>query len=144
MGAGEGPDRGDSAEAGTVRLFTDWRFPTKTGRAQFHAPPDGLQSELPDEAFPLILTTGRIRDQWHTMTKTGKVARLRRHQPQSVLEMHPEDACPLGIGEGDIVLVESRRGEVRVPVRLTGNVKKGSVFLPMHWGTIQGSGSLTG
>ena len=130
-GQGDGPD--------AVRLFTDNRFPTPTGKARFHAPADGLRSELPDHDFPLILTTGRIRDQWHTMTKTGKVARLKQHQPQSVLEMHPEDACPLGIGEGDIVIVESRRGSVRVPVRLTGNVRKGSVFLPMHWGTIQGS-----
>ena len=124
---------------GEARLFTDRRFPTPAGKAVFHSPADGLGSELTDPDFPLILTTGRIRDQWHTMTKTGKVARLRQHMPQSILEMNPEDACPLGIAEGDIVLVESRRGEVRIPVRVTGNMKKGSVFLPMHWGMIQGS-----
>lgn len=125
-----------AAGPGMSRLFTGGRFPTTTGRAVFHASPDGLRSELPDNDFPLILTTGRIRDQWHTMTKTGKVARLRQHAPQAMLEMHAEDAGPLGIGEGDIVQVESRRGEARMPVRLTDNVKKGSVFLPMHWGRI--------
>jgi ferredoxin-nitrate reductase len=122
-----------------VRLFTDRRFATPTGKALFHAPADGLPGERPDKDFPLVLTTGRIRDQWHTMTKTGKIARLRLHQPQSVLEMHPEDARTTGIGDGDIVLVESRRGEVRLPVRLTADVKKGCVFLPMHWGKIHGS-----
>jgi len=137
--AGHGSALQPGSEAEPVRFFTDGQFPTKTGKAIFHAPPDGLGSELPGDGYPLILTSGRIRDQWHTMTKTGKVARLRQHMPQSLLEMHPEDAGPLGIGEGDIVVVASRRGEVRVPVRLTGNVKKGSVFLPMHWGKIQGS-----
>jgi ferredoxin-nitrate reductase len=137
---GSGPGLGQHGSGlDPVRLFTGGRFPTPTGKARFHAPADGLRSELPDQDFPLVLTTGRVRDHWHTMSKTGKVARLRQHAPQSILEMHPEDACHLGIGDGDIVVVESRRGTVRVPVRLTANVKKGSVFMPMHWGTIQGS-----
>ncbi len=124
---------------GTARLFIDRNFHTPSKRATFHAPPDQLRSELPDGDYPLILTTGRIRDQWHTMTKTGKVGKLRQHTPQAFLEMHPEDAAPLGIGEGDIVVVGSRRGEVRVPVRLTEQIKRGAVFLPMHWGKILGS-----
>lgn len=124
---------------GTPRLFTDWRFATPSEKAIFHAPPDELRSELPDGDYPLILTTGRIRDQWHTMTKTGKVGRLRQHIPQSTLQMHPEDALKQGITEGDIVVAESRRGEVRVPVQLSLNIKKGTVFLPMHWGKVSGS-----
>ncbi len=79
---------------GTPRLFTDLQFPTPTKKARFHAPADDLRSELPDDEYPLILTTGRIRDQWHTMTKTGKVGKLRQHIPQSTLQLHPEDAWP--------------------------------------------------
>jgi len=128
-----------SVNGGTERLFLDHRFPTPTGRARFHANADEVRSELPDAEYPLILTTGRIRDQWHTMTKTGKVGKLRQHMPQAFLEIHPDDAAGLTIREGMIALVESRRGEVRVPVRITNNVKKGMVFLPMHWGKILGS-----
>jgi len=125
--------------AGTPRLFQDKKFHTASGRAVFHAAEDGLRSELPDPDFPLILTTGRIRDQWHTMTRTGKVNRLKQHIPQSFLEMHPFDARAQGLEDGEIVVVRSRRGEVRVPVRLTETVKKNTVFLPMHWGKILGS-----
>lgn len=128
-----------SKDNGTARLFTDRQFPTSSGKAIFHAPPDDLHSELPNPDYPLILTTGRIRDQWHTMTKTGKVGKLRQHIPQSTLQMHPDDALRRGVADGDIVLVSSRRGEVRVPVQLTDNIKKGTVFLPMHWGKIQGN-----
>ena len=124
---------------GTERLFQDYRFHTPSGRAVFHANPDDVRSELPDDSYPLVLTTGRIRDQWHTMTKTGKVAKLRQHIPQAFLEMHPADAAAIRLNDGDITLVESRRGEVRVPVRITDRVKKGAVFLPMHWGKILGS-----
>jgi len=128
-----------SSGNGTPRLFTDLHFPTRSGKAIFHAPPDDLRSELPDPDYPLVLTTGRIRDQWHTMTKTGKVGKLRQHIPQSMLQMHPDDAAAQNIAEGDIVIVESRRGDVRVPVQLTPSIKKGAVFLPMHWGKVSGS-----
>ncbi|HXB06273.1 MAG TPA: molybdopterin-dependent oxidoreductase [Puia sp.] len=128
-----------SVQWGGERLFTDHRFHTPSGRAIFHAAPDEVRSELPDADYPLVLTTGRIRDQWHTMTKTGKVAKLRQHIPQAFLEMHPADAPALHLKEGDIALVASRRGEVRVPVRLTDSVKQGAVFLPMHWGRTLGS-----
>jgi ferredoxin-nitrate reductase len=126
-------------DGGTERLFTDHRFHTPSGRAVFHSGADEVRSELPDDRYPLILTTGRIRDQWHTMTKTGKVGKLRQHIPQAFLEINPANALALELREGDIALVESRRGEVRVPVRVTDNVKKGAVFLPMHWGKILGS-----
>jgi ferredoxin-nitrate reductase len=133
------PYPAERADGGTERLFTDQRFYTPSGRANFHALPDEVRGEMPDDDYPLILTTGRIRDQWHTMTKTGKVARLRQHAPQALLEMNPEDAEEIRIGEGEIAVVESRRGEVRLPVRITSTIKKGAVFLPMHWGKILGS-----
>jgi len=125
--------------AGTPRLFTDRKFLTPSGKAVFYGAPDDLRSELPDPDYPLILTTGRIRDQWHTMTKTGKVNKLKQHIPQSFLEMHPANARSLGLAADDIVMVRSRRGEVRVPVKITDAIKKGTVFLPMHWGKILGN-----
>jgi ferredoxin-nitrate reductase len=127
------------ADGGTIRLFTDGQFLTASKRAIFHAVPDEIRSERPDGDYPFILTTGRIRDQWHTMTKTGKVNKLNQHSPQAFLEMHPEDACGLGIAGGEIVVVASRRGEVRVPARLTETIKRGVVFLPMHWGKLMNS-----
>ncbi|HTR27912.1 MAG TPA: molybdopterin-dependent oxidoreductase [Puia sp.] len=124
---------------GSPRLFTDGRFLTASGRAIFHAVPDELRSERPDGDYPLLLTTGRIRDQWHTMTKTGKVNKLKEHYSQAFLEIHPEDAGKLGIAAGEIVEVSSRRGEVRVPAQLTETIKRGVVFLPMHWGKMMNS-----
>ncbi|MFC5409918.1 molybdopterin-dependent oxidoreductase [Larkinella bovis] len=124
---------------GTQRLFTDHRFYTANQRAQIHAVPDGNASEPTDEDFPLVLTTGRIRDQWHTMTKTGRVAKLGQHSPQPFLQIHPDDAAQRGIREGQLVDVRGRRGEVRVRAQLTDDVRPGLCFLPMHWGKILAS-----
>ena len=119
-----------------------WPYPggqVHIDRGIFHAVPDEILSERPDGEYPFILTTGRIRDQWHTMTKTGKVNKLKQHIPRSFLEMHPENAAALGIAGDDLVLVQSRRGEVRVKARLSDTIKKNTVFLPMHWGKILGN-----
>jgi ferredoxin-nitrate reductase len=124
---------------GTKRLFTDHQFYTKNKRAQIHALNDENTSEQPDEDFPLVLTTGRIRDQWHTMTKTGRVAKLNKHTPQPFVQVHPEDARNRGIEEGQLVTVSGRRGEVRVKAQITEDVRPGLCFLPMHWGKILGS-----
>jgi ferredoxin-nitrate reductase len=80
------------------------------------------------------LTTGRIRDQWHTMTKTGKVSRLMTHTPSPVLEINLIDAFKNKIKNGDIVVVASKNGEVRVKAKVTDTIKEGVLFLPMHWG----------
>ncbi|GAB2767830.1 hypothetical protein GCM10027275_07860 [Rhabdobacter roseus] len=121
---------------GTPRLFTDHRFYTPNGRAQLHAVPDGNASEPTDEDFPLILTTGRLRDQWHTMTKTGRVAKLNQHTPEPFLQLHPQDAAARGIRDGQLVQVTGRRGEVRVKAQLSEDVRPGLCFLPMHWGKL--------
>ncbi|MCE7058614.1 nitrate reductase [Dyadobacter sp. CY343] len=122
-----------------ARLFTDHQFYTPNKRAQIHAVDDENRSEPVDENFPLILTTGRIRDQWHTMTKTGWVARLNKHIPQPFLQIHPTDAAKRNISDGQLVTVRGRRGEVRVKALVTEDVRPGLCFLPMHWGKILGS-----
>jgi ferredoxin-nitrate reductase len=123
----------------TKRLFSNNSFYTPSKKAIIHAPPDINQAEMPDVAFPLILTTGRIRDQWHTRSKTGKVNKLNQHISRAYLEINPLDAEELNIKEEDVVVVTSRRGEVRVKAKVTHAIKKGVVFLPMHWGKILGN-----
>ncbi|WP_159022855.1 nitrate reductase [Formosa sp. L2A11] len=125
----------ESQKGGTPRLFEDKKFYTPSQKAMFNVP-DFINntSDLPNETFPLILTTGRVRDQWHTMTKTGKVSRLKTHYSTPVLEISQVDAFINKIKDGDVVEVTSARGVVRVRAKVTDTVKNGVVFLPMHWG----------
>ncbi len=120
---------------GTPRLFLDQKFFTPTQKAIFNIPAQiENASEKPNAEFPFILTTGRIRDQWHTMTKTGKVARLRTHYSHPVLEINQLDGYIFKIKEGDVVEVKSKNGVVRVRTKLSNSIRGGVVFLPMHWG----------
>jgi len=116
-------------------LFTDKKFLTPSQKAIFNIP-TAIEntSEQPNDAFPFILTTGRIRDQWHTMTKTGKVSRLMTHIPSPLLEINPIDAFKTGIKNEDIVIVSSKNGAVRVKAKVSDTIREGVVFLPMHWG----------
>ncbi|MFI5138155.1 MAG: molybdopterin-dependent oxidoreductase [Sphingobacteriales bacterium] len=139
QGSVQWPYKKKGQGAGTIRLFTDKRFYTPSKKAIIHPVPDANTSEKPDDTFPFILTTGRIRDQWHTMSKTGKVNKLNQHYPQSFMEIHPDDASALGINEGDITVITSRRGEVQVKAKISKQIKPGVVFLPMHWGKILGN-----
>ncbi len=133
------PFRSRSSQQGTKRIFTDKQFYTPSSKAQISAVPDDLNSERPDADYPFILTTGRIRDHWHTRSKTGKVNRLNQHVKQSYLEIHPDDADKLGIKAGDMTWITSRRGEVIVEAKLSAQMRSGVVFLPMHWGKISNS-----
>jgi len=123
----------------TERLFADRNFYTPSQKALIHAVPDALNSEMPDNEYPFILTTGRIRDQWHTMSKTGKVNKLNKHLSESFVEINPVDAAAMGLNEGDITIITSRRGEVQVKAKVTTGIKQGVVFMPMHWGKILGN-----
>ncbi|QJW91818.1 molybdopterin-dependent oxidoreductase [Spirosoma taeanense] len=125
---------------GTARLFEDRQFYTPSRKAQIKTVSDENQSEATSSDFPLILTTGRIRDQWHTMTRTGKVAKLNTHIPKPFLEIHPKDAEERSLREGDPVVITSARGEVRVNAKLTKDIRRGVVFLPMHWGKLLNDG----
>lgn len=126
-------------ESGTRRLFTDGKFYTLNQKAKIHAVPDENHSESLNEDFPMVMTTGRIRDQWHTMTKTGKVNKLNQHIAQPYLEIHPEDAQERQISDNQIVEIVGRRGKAQVKAKVTTDVKKGVCFMPMHFGRILGS-----
>lgn len=129
----------DSDSAGTARLFVDNQFHTPDKRANIHAVSDQNQSEVLSPERPLILTTGRIRDQWHTRSKTGKVTRLNQHISESFLEINPIDAIQRNIGDNELIEVSSLRGEVRVKAKYSNDIKPGVVFMPMHWGCIKNS-----
>jgi len=125
---------------GTPRLFTDNQFFTPTGKINFNTSVQTInQSEKLSTEFPLVLTTGRIRDQWHTRTRTGKVNRLDTHIPTPYLEMNSVDAFERKIKEGDVAMINSARGEVRIKVKLGFDIRRGVVFMPMHWGKILGN-----
>jgi ferredoxin-nitrate reductase len=126
----------DAASEGTPRLFTNKLFYTPNGRAKIHTVAEENLSDPPTPELPLILTTGRIRDQWHTMTKTGKVNKLNQHIDKPFLEIHPSDALERGIAEGDPVIITNGQGRVQVNAKVTKEIKKGVVFLPMHWGKV--------
>jgi len=133
------PYKTKSRPEGTKRLFIDRKFYTPSQKAIIHAVSDVFTSERTDNDYPFVLTTGRIRDQWHTMTKTAKVNKLTQHLKESFIEIHPHDAAKLQLAEGDVTVITSRRGEVRVKAKLTTHIKPGVVFLPMHWGKILGN-----
>ncbi|KUM77142.1 bifunctional nitrate reductase/sulfite reductase flavoprotein subunit alpha [Streptomyces curacoi] len=114
------------------------RFPTASGRAAFHARPHLPPAELPDDDYPFVLNTGRVQHQWHTLTKTGKVAKLNKLNPGPFVEVHPQDAAELGIADGDQVEVASRRGRAVLPAVVTERVRPGCCFAPFHWNDLFG------
>jgi ferredoxin-nitrate reductase len=120
------------------RLYTDWKFHTPDGRARFAAYHSKGLAEPLDKAYPFVLTIGRLYGHWHTMTRTGRIEKIRKMHPEPFLEIHPKDAQRLGIEEGDMVEVRSRRGMARFPALVTKNIIAGTVFAPMHWGALWG------
>ena len=118
---------------GTPRLFVDGRFPTPDGRARMIPTRPGGPADAVDAAYPLSLNTGRIRDQWHTMTRTGLAPDLCRHAPEPFVEIHPVDAEAAGIKEGTLTRVITVRGEAVALARVTDRQRVGGVFMPMHW-----------
>nr|WP_036496675.1 bifunctional nitrate reductase/sulfite reductase flavoprotein subunit alpha [Nocardia sp. BMG111209] len=108
-------------------------FPTPSGRAQFHPRPHLPADELPDDDYPFVLNTGRLQHQWHTMTKTGRVAKLTKLTGDPFVEIHPADAERLGVRAGDQLEIASRRGRAVLPVRIEDRVLPGNCFAPFHW-----------
>ncbi len=119
--------------SGTARLFSDNKFYTENQKAQFIPIVSHSPTNNPSERYPLVLNTGRVRDQWHTMTRTARSAKLNGHIPEPFVEIHPEDAKKWHVVDGDLAQIESEWGSVLSRVDVTINQKKGSVFIPMHW-----------
>lgn len=128
-----------NATEGTPRLFTDHQFYTPDKKANIHAPEPENLSEPVSEEYPMILTTGRIRDQWHTMTKTGKVSRLTQHIPEAFVEINPIDALKYGIKEDNLVEIKTPHGNTCIKAAISSDIKQGVIFIPMHWGKILNS-----
>nr|WP_245721907.1 molybdopterin-dependent oxidoreductase [Nocardia crassostreae] len=113
-------------------------FATPTRRAVFWPRPHLLPAEMPDDDHPFVLNTGRLQHQWHTMTKTGKVATLNKLNGRPFLEIHPEDAATLDVRDGDHLEIASRRGRAVLPAVLSDRVLPGNCFAPFHWNDEQG------
>lgn len=135
-GAVQWPYTSNTGTFGTARLFTDHQFYTADRKANIISFDHSNQSEALTSTHPLILTTGRIRDQWHTRSKTGKVNKLNQHISESFLEINPFDAASRNIKENEVIEVTSLRGNVRVKAKISTEIKPGVVFMPMHWGRI--------
>lgn len=118
---------------GTARLFNDRGFYTKSGKARLISIKPAPPANLPDAKYPLTLNTGRIRDQWHTMSRTGKTPWLLRHVPESYAEIHPDDAMAANINHNGLVQVSSRLGQWIGRARVSDKQKVGNVFVPIHW-----------
>jgi assimilatory nitrate reductase catalytic subunit len=123
------------AQAGTARLYADGIFPTADGRARFAAQPYRPVAEPRNAGFPLSLNTGRLRDQWHGMSRTGQLGRLFAHQSEPVLNMHPQDMERSRLQPGQLVAVRSRHGQIVLPVQADAGLGLSQVYLPMHWGS---------
>ncbi|HEX6735994.1 MAG TPA: molybdopterin dinucleotide binding domain-containing protein, partial [Azonexus sp.] len=136
--AADGPQQWpypQGAAAGRARLYTDGRFPTADGKARFvvteHRPTaDALTAEQ-----PIALISGRMRDHWHGMSRTGTVPRLFNLEDEPLLSMHPCDLRHRGLESGDLVEVSNGRGRIVVRVQAGEGLQKGRAWLPMHWGS---------
>ncbi|WP_406164265.1 bifunctional nitrate reductase/sulfite reductase flavoprotein subunit alpha [Streptomyces sp. NBC_00882] len=131
----DGPDRNPIRYVGEDGSLT---FPTASGRGIFHARPHIPPAEMPDDDYPFVLNTGRLQHQWHTLTKTAKVAKLNKLNPGPFVELHPQDASALDVADGDSVEVASRRGRAVLPAVVTDRVRPGCCFAPFHWNDLFG------
>ncbi|MDP5237926.1 molybdopterin-dependent oxidoreductase [Uliginosibacterium sp. 31-16] len=124
----------EGVQQGVSHLYADGKFETTTGKAQFIVPATSLTSESIDARYPLRLTTGRLRDQWHGMSRTGKTARLYAHVDEPRIELNKADIGRRGLRDGDLVRVRSRRGSIILRAHATEEVRPGHAFIAMHWG----------
>jgi assimilatory nitrate reductase catalytic subunit len=124
----------EGASAGLARLYADGVFPTADGRASFADTPFEPVAEPRDVRFPFALNTGRLRDQWHCMSRTGALGRLFGHVPEPAIEMNAQDMARQGLVDGDLVQVVSRRGGLVIPVQASVQQAPAQVFIAMHWG----------
>lgn len=118
---------------GTDRLYQNAHFYTPNGKARFiPISPRSPVAQVSAE-FPILLNTGRLRDQWHTMTRTGQNARLNAHEPEPFVTLHPGDAGALGLSENELVHLENSRGQCTLRLKLSKTQRRGEAFSPIHW-----------
>lgn len=133
----EGPQQWpfpEGAQGGTARLYCDGNFATPDGRARFVPSPYQATAEDTDVHYPLHLNTGRLRDQWHGMSRTGQVAKLYGHAPEPLLDMNSHDMACRGLVDGDLVNIAGYHGKMVLKAHAVADLHAGQVFLPMHWG----------
>ncbi len=125
-----------SSPNGTQRMFVDGRFFTPNQKAKFIPIEPKLPEASATEKYPFVLNTGRVRDQWHTMTRTGKSSKLANHTEEPYVDLHPKDADKLSIKDKELVRIMSKVGEIVVPAKVEAqsvSVREGEVFVPIHW-----------
>ena len=123
---------------GGLSPFADGRFTTPNGRARL-LPVEPPPAPAADAAFPLRLNTGRYRDQWHTMTRTGLSPRLSQHRREPLVEVHPADAAAFCIRDGGLARIRTRQGEAIFRAAISEGQRQGELFVPMHWTDQQSS-----
>jgi assimilatory nitrate reductase catalytic subunit len=124
----------EGQRTGRARLYEDACFATPDGRARFVAPAYRPVAEPRDARYPMALTTGRLRDQWHGMSRSGALGRLFGQAPEPCIEIHPQELQRRGWREGALVHVSSRRGSILLPLRASDAVAPAQAFIAMHWG----------
>ncbi len=137
------PQRAGQA-CGTDRLFGDGSFAFPSRKARFVAIARGKLSEAVSDRWPFVLNTGRVRDQWHTMTRTGLSPRLAVHVSEPFVEVHPNDALALGLAQGAVARVTTQHGACVLKVMHSEAQQRGSLFVPMHWSAENSSGGRIG
>lgn len=128
---------------GTPRLWEDRKFCTPDGKAHFNPAPYRPQSELPDQEYPIILTTGRVVSQYLSGTQTRRIGKLVDQYPEPLLEIHPVLAAKYGIKTRDMVRVSSRRGSIDLPAQVVETIRQDTVFIPYHWPGKKSANQLT-
>ena len=121
------------ATQGTARRYTDGLFETPDGKARFHAVVQLGTADKTSARYPFHLITGRLRDQWHGMSRTGRVSQLLEHVASVKVSMNPNDMARRGIRAGQLLKVSNALGAILLPVEASADLASGSLFIPMHW-----------
>ncbi len=129
---------------GAPRLLGDGVFAHPDGKARFIPTVPRLPVHAVSSDYPLALNTGRVRDQWHTMTRTGKSPRLASHVQEPFIDLHPQDALLHGVRAGDLARVTSEWGQMVARVQHGGGMARGAVFIPIHWSSQTASDARVG
>ena len=133
----------EEGHPGTPRLFEGGKFFHPDGKARFHPIPFRESAEVVDDEYPIWLTTGRVVSQYLSGTQTRRIGALVRQYPEPLCEMHPVLAERLGVADGDLVIVTSRRGSITLPAHVVSTIRPDTVFIPYHWPGAKAANQLT-